>query len=202
MKRFDNKALATIIFAFVAFCLAPPLPSYGVVTLSVEQTPSAVVISYNGSWDAWGTASSNIFSSELVNGAQFLNITNGIDEYEFSESFPLTSGTWTSSGTINASSVSGDRFGFSTSLVTSTTLYAPSGYTSGLPITGSLTFAGNDLETMGFTPNSSGVFSGGGNTVNFTVGAIPEPSSYGFLLGAAGLATAIFFRRRRRPSAA
>jgi len=56
---------------------------------------------------------------------------------------------------------------------------------------------------MGIAP---GTYTGeleNGDTITINANStIPEPSKYGFLLGAAGLATAIFFRRRRRPSAA
>jgi hypothetical protein len=69
----------------------------------------------------------------------------------------LTFGTWTDIFT-NASSSSGDPFGFNLG----GDYFAPLGYTAGQSLSGSLTFANTDLVTMGFTPDSIGVFSGAG----------------------------------------
>jgi len=104
---------------------------------------------------------------------------------------------WTNEFT-NADSFSGDAFGFALPFITdSGQLYAPSNYTAGDTLAGSMTFNSTDIVALGFTPGDSGSFSSAGGTINYTVGAIPEPSSYGFLLGAVGLATAVFCRRRR-----
>ncbi|MBL6830324.1 MAG: PEP-CTERM sorting domain-containing protein [Pirellulales bacterium] len=49
---------------------------------------------------------------------------------------------------------------------------------------------------MGFTPGENGVFSGGGNTVNYSV-AVPEPATIG-KLAVGCLAAGLGFVRRRR----
>lgn len=165
----------------------------GAVTITFQQQGADVVASYSGSWDVWtpmlGTDS--IVNTVAGNGNfQALQGGPGSKSYMFTTPMTQSLGSWTTIQTA-ASSFSGDPFGFNLG----GDYFAPQGYTAGDPLSGSLTFADTDLVTMGFTPGEIGVFSGGGNTVTYSVQAIPEPSSL-FLIGAAGLTGLI--RRRRK----
>jgi hypothetical protein len=173
-----------------------PFSGNGEVTVTVQEVGSDVVISYNGSWDNWVSVGffpgpiARVFPEGLVLLSSDLS-----DVTSLVGGLTRQSGTWTPK-TTSSTSFAGDAFGWS-----GTNLFAARNYTQGDQFTGSLTFSGTDLATMGFTPGDTGVFSGGGNTVNFSVtgpgvSAIPEPSS---LLGLAGLMTASTFLRRRRP---
>jgi hypothetical protein len=60
----------------------------------------------------------------------------------------------------------------------------PVGYTSGSPITGSMTFAGT-IASLGLIDNQTYTFSWGGggpgSSISFTVTSVPEPATMGIL---------------------
>jgi hypothetical protein len=188
-------------FPFAALILSLNLTPVGaVIVLEFKEVGSDVVVDISGSWDSWTKTGAESYSSKVITAGVLYNNNGSQDLYKISPAvFTLSSGQWTSKYSV-ATSSSGDDFGFRAG-ESSSDFYAPTGYSQGDPISSQMIFAGTDLPTMGFTNGDSGAFTGGGNTVNFSVTAIPEPNSYGVLLGAAGLATAIFFRRRRRSSA-
>jgi len=106
-------------------------------------------------------------------------------------------------GAINADSLSiadGNAFGFQSS-----GFYIEPTYVSGTPISGSMTFNGQTLASMGINVGTgimNATFSSGDTlTVNAIAiaiagaAAVPEPSG---ILGLAGLFTVTALRRRRR----
>ncbi len=163
-----------------------------VVTISIDEQGDDVVASYSGSWDSWTKSGDALSSSQYIAApAAFHNLQGGQDQMN-AASMTLTSGTWTGTFTA-ASSFAGDPFGFTANVGS---YWAPVGYVSGQNLSGSLTFASTDVVTMGFTPGENGVFSGGGNTVNYSV-AVPEPATIG-MLAVGCLSAGLGFVRRRR----
>lgn len=165
----------------------------GSVTIDIEQQGDDVVATYSGSWDTFTRfAPSGGTANQVGGNGVFYALGTGFKDYMSGASMSLTSGTWTDISTI-ASSFSGDPFGFNLG----GDYWAPEGYIAGQSLSGSLTFANTDLVTMGFTPDSSGVFSGAGNTVTFSVSAVPEPATVGMLAVGCVVAGLGFVRRRR-----
>lgn len=165
----------------------------GAVTITFQQQGADVVASYSGSWDVWTPMmSTDSIVNAVANFGSFSALQGGPASKSYMITTPMTQslGSWTTVVT-SASSFTGDPFGFNLG----GDYFAPQGYTANDPLSGSLTFADTDLVTMGFTPGEIGVFSGGGNTVTYSVQVVPEPSSF-FLVGTAGLAGLI--RRRRK----
>ncbi len=177
----------------VAAVIASP-KAQAAVTISIEQQGDDVVASYNGSWDSFTRFTSTSSTSNYVDGNGNFQALQGPGDKDYMSTTPmqLTFGTWTDIFT-NASSSSGDPFGFNLG----GDYFAPLGYTAGQSLSGSLTFANTDLVTMGFTPDSVGVFSGAGNTVTFSVSAVPEPATVS-MLAVGCVAVGLGFVRRRR----
>ena len=181
---------------FVFASLAPlpflPLTAIADITLTIEQVGSDVVMSYDGSLASFTDENDLSFDLGVVNSTTFLSL-NGLQD-RFNTGVTKQSGLWTSQSTVGGIS-SGDSLNFNGDNIDVTR-----GYTAGSEISGTLTFAGKTVSDMGFTVGDSGVFSGGGNTINFavssaSVSAIPEPSS---MLSLAGLITGSAFLRRRK----
>ena len=172
------------------------------IVINIEQQGSDVVASYSGSWDTWTPLISTESASNYVSGFGNFQALQGPVSKSYMSTDPMTLsiGTWTETFT-SASSFTGDPFGFNLG----GDYFAPAGYVAGQSISGSLTFANTDIVTMGFTPDSIGVFSGAGNTVTFSISGtgpapVPEPGTWAaaaLLVGGAALA-----RWRRRQSAA
>jgi len=177
----------------VAAVIASP-NAQGSVTIDIEQQGDDVVATYSGSWDTFTRFISTSSTSNYVSGNGNFQALQGPGEKDYMSTTPmqLTFGTWTDIFT-NASSSSGDPFGFNLG----GDYFAPLGYTAGQSLSGSLTFANTDLVTMGFTPDSIGVFSGAGNTVTFQVSAVPEPATVG-MLAVGCVAAGLGFVGRRR----
>jgi len=182
--------LATLAIAAV---IASP-NAHAAVTIDIEQQGDDVVATYSGSWDTFTRFISTSSTSNYVSGNGNFQALQGPGEKDYMSTDPmaLTFGTWTDIFTT-ASSSSGDPFGFNLG----GDYFAPLGYTAGQSLSGSLTFANTDLVTMGFTPDSIGVFSGAGNTVTFSVSAVPEPATVGMLTVGCVAAGLGFVRRRR-----
>ena len=186
---------STLTAAACALVMFAASSAHAQITLSISESGSDVVFSYSGDWDVFtnnGTASSTprILGTENAFGPLFYSLDG--DAWNGGAGLTKSSGLWTTVDTFNAGTVSGDYFGFQPTLI-----YGPSGYTAGDSISGSLTASGKTLASLGFTAGDSGSFTGGGNTVNYSVSAVPEPSSFALLAGCFGL-TWVMLRRRSR----
>jgi hypothetical protein len=181
-------ALATVVTLALATMSEKTAPA--AILLEVVEEGSDVVISYSGSWDTWSSFGSSSTTNREVSSTQMLAFS-GSQRSDIG-GLSKQSGLWTSRSTTADSGV-GDLFGFNSS-----TTYAPSTYVAGNPISGSIRFNNETLDSMGFTLGDSGTFSGDGKTVNYTVSAVPEPVAIGTaLVGMAGLALG-YCRRRCR----
>jgi len=180
--------------------LASAATSRAAITLTIQEIGSDVEASYTGTLD---TTNMN-FTGNLLGSPVKINPSEGLFYADIVDSHSEATSPWNQAPTAfgsggeelpeSVSVSSGNSFSFSPSVVR-----LSNSFFSGDSLDGSLTFENETLQTLGITPGTYNATFGSGDT--FTINAIPEPSSYGFLLGAAGLATAIFCRRRRRPSA-
>jgi hypothetical protein len=180
--------------------------SAGNIILTIQEEGANVVASYSGTLDTSGFNTVNEFVARKIipETGEFLALGNADFPSGIDSEVQVKSGGWTQrppsfgSGIgINADSFSisdENSLGFTQNRI----FVAPS-YSSSSQLGGSLTFQNHNFSSLGITPGTYTGTTSNDNTV--TINAIPEPNSYGFLLGAAGLATALFFRRRRSSAA-
>ena len=174
-------------------------PLHANVLFTFQEVDNDVVATTSGSiasgWNVtdqqpeFGTQASLSFSTiryRKANVPRFINDT----------------GNWTynplSGVDFNVGDATGDAFGYSAG----TNFYVPEDTNVGDAFTPNttMTWAGETFASLGLdtalstTPLTLFTLDNG-STISGAL--IPEPSSYGFLLGAVGLATAVFCRRRR-----
>ena len=147
------------------------------------------VASYSGTWDIYtGIQTAGSIQPSLVDSNFFFISDGGIYTFTFDDFFQGATFSW------NAATVTGqtgDPFGFDSQFA----IYAPVGYTAGGSISGTVTFAGTDLATLGLLDGESGIYTSNlGNSVSYTAETVPEPSSSLISLVAVGA----FLSRRRR----
>ena len=179
-------------------------PLHAGVLFTFEEVGSDVVATTSGSiaegWSSEQSGPSTQGSNQgLVGSSSIRGLLTG-DNRLISED-----ARWTLNNTIAGfptligdGTPTGDNFGFSSD----NNFYFPAGTSVGdaFTPTTTITWTGRTFASMGLdiglstTPLTLFTLDNG-STISGAL--IPEPSSYGFLLGAVGLATAIFCRRRR-----
>jgi PEP-CTERM motif len=105
-------------------------------------------------------------------------------------------------GQIDQSSGSGPLFGVNGSgFFDAPALYIPSGYTSGTALSGSSTFDGQTIASLGLTPGTYVYTWGSGadaDSLTVNISGVPEPSTWAMmLLGFAGLGLAGYRTARK-----
>lgn len=145
-----------------------------------------------GSWDyaTRGIRGENVITTEGEDG----HIINDLSYMYY---------PWDISGYRKPDYISGDSFGFD-----GLYRYAPVGYVASTLLSGYMIFEGKDLASLGFSPeniNASGIlpaFSGNaGNDVYWSTSdgsVVPEPASFGLLIGTTALGFGLWRIRRRR----
>lgn len=161
------------------------------MTVVFTETPSDLVVSYSGNWATFNATSDDTLNLAQTANSSVLSLAGSVDLASTTRLSGSFAWNFLSGGTV-----SGDSFGFIT-----TVLYAPMNYVAGTNISGSLTFSGQDLAALGVTAGSSGSLTyTGGVSINWSaaVSAVPEPSSFATLCGLAALGLSM--SRRRRPA--
>jgi hypothetical protein len=201
MNKYAFPLLASALLAF----LAPHRVEAGIILYATE-SGSSVVFSFSGSIDLTGAPdkSSSSSPSYINPGVPALAFETATGSGAF-DNFNLPLNTrvpFGSGGGHNPTSVSGDHFNFS-GHPTSPYLGLPVGYVSGTSISGTMTFSGQTLASLGITPGYyvyDVTFAGLG-AVSQTVAlsaSVPEPGTL-FLssLGLVGGAAAALRRRMK-----
>lgn len=166
------------------------------VVMEIEQAGPDLRVSYSGSLDLTGLSfrrsDSNIGAFLFPAGSTLGNQAGTFDLYGPFGDVPAF-GTGPLLATL-------DAFGDPVSFIGTANsplpyLTVPAGYSSGAPLSGGFTFAGESFETAGLTPGTS-VFDTlpSGDTITVSVAPIPVPPSLAMLLSAFGLCIAL--RRR------
>jgi hypothetical protein len=100
------------------------------------------------------------------------------------------------------SSGTGDTFGIGIGSASLPALYVPFGYTPGSPMSGSSTFSGQTLASMGLTPGTY-QYTWSSDSLTVKIGTVPELSTWAMmLLGFAGLGYAGYRASRKIAPAA
>jgi len=176
-------------------------PSHGAVIITATETAGNVVFSFTGSvilTGLTGGPDSGPVPAELVPTAGYFSNYGSSGAYSQDEYSATITGTAFGTGgpTGIASSSGGSRLVFSGS-----SIIFDVGYTSGAPLSGSMTFNSETFTTLGVTPGSYvyEIKDGSNNvvdtiTMNIGAGAVPEPSRA--LLAGLGLGGLLLRRRR------
>ena len=170
--------------------------SHAAVVFTATESGSDVVVTGSGTLDtdAWGVSAGGFNTDKLipnmagiVMGAAGPHLGTGYGS-PTNYSAPTNFGP---GGAIDATSGSGDSFGITEFGV----LFVPNGYTSGDPLSGTMTFAGQSFASLGVqTGTYEWSWGDGGDADSITLNVVPEPSA-ALLFGAASLAISV--RRRR-----
>lgn len=180
------------------------LPAQAVFTINVTQSGSDVVMSGSGSLNTTGLTPLSTGGSCVVLGLIAPSIgqvcIGSTGTYDY---YALTGpGSFGTGGITLGSSASGPEL-----LISSAEIGIPSGYTSGAPITNSVTFTGQTLSSLGVTPGSSYTWTlpaPSNDTVVLNVTApqanpVPTLGEYGMLALASLLAmSGIAYARKRQ----
>jgi hypothetical protein len=147
------------------------------------------VVTYSGTWDTYtGIQTAGATQSSFVSSDFFFISDGSLYTFTFDDKFTGTTFSWL---TATVTSQTGDAFGFDNQF----SIYAPNGYVAGNNISGTATFGGTDLAALGLSDGESDTYTSNlGNTVSYTVAAVPEPSA---ALGAVFGLLLLSFRRRR-----
>lgn len=157
----------------------------GALTITAIETGGNVVFSGEGTLDltslvylqSGGNLSGINPSEEVLPVLTIGPFPGTVDEYGFGNiSTPPSFGT---SGWAAASSGTGDSFGTTVNVETPTdaVIWVPSGYVSGSPLSGSMTFTGETFASLELIPGIyTWAWGSGGNADSMTL-TIPESSS-------------------------
>ena len=184
-------------FSFIAAASAALLSAsaaQSAVIVNVQEVGANVVIDYSGMIDLTGLDHpGNIpgapFSARVTpNAGEVISLNGGYALYTFG-STTVAHGPGSVTSTIDRS---GDDFGFLNGVLT-----VAIGYVSGTALSGSLTFVGASLFTLGYAPGAYvTALPNDTITTNVIASAVPLPAAAPLLLGA--LALTGFAARRRK----
>lgn len=199
--RGESKMFRKIAWGALALVLSAGAGQSAVV-FNFEETGSGVFGAFSGSLDLTGAA--NLGSIGTIGAAIRPNIAllssngdfGGLTETILGDRYQLLSPgvSFGSGGSSAATAATGDVFAFAAADGLHQ-LLLPSGYVSGAPLSGTITFSGATYASLGVTPGSYLLSLPSDTlTVNFNVAQVPLPATLPLLLG--GLGVLAFMRRR------
>lgn len=187
-----------------AFALLSAAPASALIQIDIFETGSGVTATYSGSIDVTGleftsTQDGSSLTSAVFPGLPFfLSIdAASFDGYNLAEDVTPWEpfGAFTST---EAFETSGDAFGFAPGEgLVGKQFLLPAGYVSGATLSGSMSFLGATLASMGITAGSYS-YALPADTIQLTAGASPVPLPAAAPLLAAGLGGLALLSRRRR----
>lgn len=196
------------------------------IAIQAVQDASGVTISYSGSVDLSGyfpiSYFPNINSTQVrTSSGVFSDLSLGAsgdtsDTYQFSGGFNAPLWSPAPNAAINGTSKTGDVLRYRTEVTDASPppgggtdyfpyafLSVPSGYSSGSALSGSATFPGQTLGSLGLAAGQTLTYNYPANTftINASVSAVPEPSEW-TALGAGMCGVVALVRRMRQQSKA
>ncbi len=202
------------LYACLSTVILSASSAHAVINVAYTETPSGVDISYSGTWDVGKESVTPTLAAtsraELSLDSDFLSLTmNGDEAGSFYFVQPLVedasptgsaplyvypSVDLYSTGTSVTGTLDTDAFGLDVDINGNVSIIGSvNGWSPGDTISGSAIFTDQTLSTIGLTPGS-GSFTAAGQTINWSVSSIPEPSTFSILAG--GLAL-VFARRKK-----
>ncbi len=179
-------------------------PAHSALVFTLQEVGPDVVLSGSGTlnWSGLTSEGGNIRRSGLSTLHAIAMVgSEWVLPVDFYSGFvgPASFGT---GGGIAASSAFGDVFGLSMADTGFKVIAVPEGYVSGSPLSGTATFAGQTLASLGATPGTYTWTWGSGATADSltlsigTVTAVPEPSAYTLALAGLGM-VGVWSRRQK-----
>ncbi len=169
--------------------------AHSAVTFTATQSGSDVIVTGSGTLnlDAWGVSAGGFNTDNLI--PDMAGVIMGTAGPEIGTGYGSPTNysapaNFGSGSAIDATSGSGDSFGITETSV----LFVPTGYSSDGPLSGTMTFAGQSLASIGMTPGTYVWSWGSGGTADsITLNVVPEPTA-ALLVGLGVFATGL--RRR------
>ncbi len=194
LSRAALAALAGLVSLIIA------APASAAVTLNFVETGTGVVGSFSGSLNLAGLtgfAGSGTFPSSISPGSAGFVFNSGLNGDRYPTS--IVPAGFGSGGFAIPTAVSGGTFALFPSGGGTTQIFVPLGYVSGSPLSGSATFTGATLSSLGiglgpFTTTLPSL-----DTITIIATPVPEPGTVGLM--AAGLGVLGLVARRRRAKA-
>ena len=180
-----GKALLPSLVAGSLICFGDAAVKAAVI-INAVQSGSDVIFSYTGQLNltGLGTSEPGGLPVSFIEPSSGTFIAAGtFDVYQLTGSFaPFGTGSIS-----NGSASGGSGFAMVSAI---SQLWVPSGYTSGTSLSGSVTFAGADFDTLGLNPGSHTTTLQNNDTITMNIGAVPAP------LPLLGLGAATAFSRK------
>jgi len=186
-RRPGLSGLVARAFATLVLSLAVAGPARATVLVTALEVGGDVVLTGSGSLDLTGTVLFNTVapSGYLAPNTAQLILSGGSPMGQYIVAGLASPGPFGTGGGVLASSASGDAFGIANYV------FAPSGYVSGSPLSGSATWAGQSFASLGLNP---GTYTWTWPADSFVL-VVPEPA-LAALAAAALLGLGLRSRRR------
>ena len=184
--------MRNILSALVLAAVALPGSAFAqTLAITISQIGNDVVISGNGSFVTTGL--SFFPSGTLIPGL----LDPSVPAITFAEGAVNTSSVFTTTvafgtGGEVAGTTTGDVFGFY-----GDSIYLASGYVSGTPLSGTVTFANATFDSLGINPGYYILSGPSVNTITITALEAPEPASWALMISGFGVVGSAMRRRRK-----
>jgi|GEM_PF-2928867 len=177
-----------------------------VVTVNIWEDAGGVFSTYSGTLNLAGVSTAGTFYSSFNElrpaDSAYYRMSSGFDGFIASASDE----TWTTglTGDHLASAFSGDTFGFHSTLTNYKTVYFADDYISGALLSGSMSWAGETLASLGLIAGSyANVMSWGTGdnadfiSMNIRTSVVPIPAGLPLLAGGLGILALVQKRRKK-----
>jgi hypothetical protein len=177
--------------------LAFATPASAAVTMNFVETVTGVTATFNGSLDLTGLTSFGIGGGEP-------NIQPDIGRFVFNIELIHNSSLYSTSavpasfgsgGLTVTTTNSGHVFGITPLTPTEAFVFVPVGYVSGSPLSGTATFSGATLASLGIGSGPFVTTFGNGDTITIMATTIPEPSAFALVFTGLGMLGLVARRR-------
>lgn len=198
-----------IVLSAFAFLMVLVSSSFGQIVITFTQDGANVTATTSGSANltgltgpSGGAGNPSLIPSEL--GLQVLigaPSSGALPAYDRYTGISGPNGIGTGTTEFSADSGSGSIVGIAAGFMGGALeLIVPDGYTSGTSIASTSTWNSTTIAGLGLTPGDY-TWTWNSGAESLTISVVPEPSTFGAIIGGFALAGALFRRRRRVVSA-